>query len=884
MNTISIKSSLLLGAAFAGAAFASPAMAQTAADDSGTGDIIVTAQRVEQRLQDVPVSIQVFDNKQITQRNIARASDLAIYTPSLSVNERYGPEKSNFNLRGFNQDASTAPTVGVYFAEVVGVRAQGGTTSGNTVGAGAFTDLQNVQVLKGPQGTLFGRNTTGGAVLLTPQKPTDNLEGYVEGTYGNYDQKRVQAAINVPLADTFKIRVAVDRNKRDGFMHNVTGIGPKDYNDVDYTYARLSIVADLTPDLENYTIFHYSDSDTNGYASKIVGCATPSSPTQPLNVTQGTPGYSGTRHLQAASCAIQLGRQTARGDDPFYDIESRNPSPFLKIQQWQVINTTTWRASDTITIKNIASYGEFRERANFDLGASNFVVPSIDTGIGLNGQPTTGFSARRLSPLLPNVVLAGGQPYQRIVLDTAGPNTYNSAESTFTNELQIRAHTDKLDLVVGGYLEFSRPIGFSAGRTGIFFDCNRPQNIDCANPLLIGSISESSTKLDFNNNGVFAQGTYKLTDKLSLTGGFRYTFDKIVGLTQGTRAGLNQGATTGAGFIDPVSGKTIFRACTDSFRHLADRPGLDRSSCNTILVNKSNKPTWLANIDYKFSPDLMAYAKYARGYRQGGLNFTNPGFESWAPESLDSYELGLKSTFRGAVSGYLNIAGFYNKLKNQQVFGGLVATPAAAATGVAGGNAVINAGKSTIYGVEVDGSALFFDIFRVSASYAFLHTKVDSVSAPATVGDGSALGQQLVGTPFGSVTPNVQAGSAFVLSPKHKFSITPQINLPVPESVGQVSLSATWVHQSSYINDGSVPKFVNGIPLGYTPATDLINLNLDWRSVAGSPVDLGLFVTNLTKERYNVANTGAWLSAGVAEIIPNQPRFYGVRLRYSFGQ
>ncbi|MCW1431081.1 TonB-dependent receptor [Novosphingobium sp. JCM 18896] len=891
MHKARLKPTLFLSTALL-AGLATPALAQNA-DDSTTGDIIVTAQRVEQRLQDVPVSITVFNAQQLTQKNIAVATDLAVYTPSLSVNERYGPEKANFNIRGFNQDAATAPTVGVYFAEVVGVRAQGGTTSGNTVGAGAFTDLQNVQVLKGPQGTLFGRNTTGGAVLLTPAKPTSELGGYLEGTYGNYDQIRVQGALNIPLSDTFKVRIAGERNKRDGFMKNQSGVGPEDLNNVNYSYARLSLVADLTPDLENYTVFHYSDSNTRGYASKIIGCATPASPDNPLNVNVGTTGYSGTRHLQAASCAVQLARQTARGDG-FYDIETRNPNSYLNIVQWQVINTTTWRASDSITVKNIASYGEFRERANFDLGASNFVIPSIDTGVGLNGQPTTGFSARRLSGSLPNVVLAGGQPYDRIVLDTAGDNTNNAAQSTFTNEFQIQGSFDKLDFVLGGYLEFARPIGYNVGRTAIFLDCARPETITCNNPLLIGSISESSTKFNFDNHGIFGQATYKITDKLSLTGGIRYTFDKIVGLTNSTRAGLSANAGTGPLFVDPVGGRLIARACTDSFRHnrtgpradpavVANPPALDRSVCTTVLTNKSSEPTWLLNLDYKVTPDLMVYAKYARGYRQGGLNFTNPGFEVWNPEKLDSYEIGLKSTFRGAVSGYLNLAGFYNNLTNQQVFGSLQPTAEAAATGVAGGNAVINAGKSRIYGAEVDGSVGLGEIFRVAFGYTYLNTKVKDVAPRAIQGDGSPLGDRLVGTPFGSVNPNVQAGSAFVLSPKHKFSITPTITLPVDESVGDVSLSATWVHQSSYINDGSVPKFVNGLPLGFTPATNLINLNLDWRSVAGSPVDLSLFVTNLTKEQYNVANTAAWNSAGVAEIIPNQPRFYGVRLRYTLG-
>ena len=97
--------------------------------------------------------------------------------------------------------------MGVYFAEVVGVRAQGGTTSGNTVGAGAFMDLANVQVLKGPQGTLFGRNTTGGAILLTPKKPTDRFEGYVEGSAGNYSMYKIDGAVNIPISDNFKVRL-----------------------------------------------------------------------------------------------------------------------------------------------------------------------------------------------------------------------------------------------------------------------------------------------------------------------------------------------------------------------------------------------------------------------------------------------------------------------------------------------------------------------------------------------------------------------------------------------------------------------------------------------------------------------------------------------------
>jgi iron complex outermembrane recepter protein len=157
------------------------------------------------------------------------------------------------------------------------------------------------------------------------------------------------------------------------------------------------------------------------------------------------------------------------------------------------------------------------------------------------------------------------------------------------------------------------------------------------------------------------------------------------------------------------------------------------------------------------------------------------------------------------------------------------------------------------------------------------------VAGAALQGDGSVLGQRLVGTPFGQILPRVQVGSPFNDTPKHKLSVTASYKLPLDESLGDIRIGGTYVKTASYINDGSVPATVNGIGLGVSPSTDLVNLNLDWKGVAGSPVDLAFFVTNLTKEAYNVASTGAWASAGIAEILLNQPRFYGVRLRYNFG-
>jgi outer membrane receptor protein involved in Fe transport len=192
-------------------------------EDNDVGsDIIGTARCIDERLQDVPISIAVSNQQQLDNRNLTTTADLAQFTASLAANVRWGVEKATFSIRGFNQDAYTAPTVGVYFAEVAGVCAQGGTESGRDVGADAFMDLQNAQVLKGPQGSLFGRNSTGGAILLVPCKPSDELSGYVERSVGNYHLSRVQGALNVPLADTFNAQLAGDHYERDRYLRNAS--------------------------------------------------------------------------------------------------------------------------------------------------------------------------------------------------------------------------------------------------------------------------------------------------------------------------------------------------------------------------------------------------------------------------------------------------------------------------------------------------------------------------------------------------------------------------------------------------------------------------------------------------------------------------------------
>ena len=806
---------LLLGSA--------PAFAQEAQDgtaDNEADTIVVTARRVEERLQDVPISMTVFNQEQITSRNVVNAGDLATYTPSLTTNGRFGAESTSFAIRGFIQEGPTSPSVGVYFSEVIAPRANGGTTGGNGAGPGSFFDLQNVQVLKGPQGTLFGRNTTGGAVLLVPQKPTSDLEGFVEGSIGNYDLRRGQVVLNLPLAETFRVRLAVDRQKRDGYLRNVSPVGPRDFADVKYAAYRLSVVGDLTPDLENYTIASYNVSNTNGFLPKVFVVTNPT-------------GY------RAAEYAAQIASTPG-----FYDVSNGNPYAHQRIAQWQVINTTTWQASDNLTIKNIVSYAEFRQKQSANINGDNGYDPVTNS-------------------------------YNYAVSIQPGPNRYNISQSTFTEELQLQGKSSdgKLTYQVGGYFEKAEPLnGFQTYYAGIFADCTDIFALQCidrrgratpngAGGNLEGRVAQvliSRSQYHFRNAGLYAQGTYQLTDRLGLTAGFRYTFDRTDGLGQSLRARFPSPNTPvfECGVPAPITqGGTSAQVLGDPTR------------CSIERSSKSNKPTWMVDLDYKPADDILLYAKYARGYRQGSINITQYGLETWGPEKVDTYEIGAKTQFRDFLNTTFNISAFYNNFSDQQLQ--LSAFPCTTISLpqcpfiVAGAAGIANAGKSTIKGVEIDAAITPFEGLRIEGAYAYLDTKINTITLPPP-------------PPGFTQLASVAAGGRIPLTPKHKYTVTGSYTLPLSEDVGEVVFSATFSHQGSTF--GSVAS----LPAQQTlPAQNLLNLNLAWYSVGGSPVDVSLFATNVTKNEFSTFTTGA--SNGFDAFIPNQPRMYGARIKYRFG-
>lgn len=787
-------------------------------------EIVVTARRREERLQDVPVSMTVMSQDQMHNRNIVNAGDIATYTPSLHASSRFGSDSTTFAIRGFSQELRTTSSVGVYFAEVIAPRGANVTQSGDGAGPGDFFDLENVQVLKGPQGTLFGRNTTGGAVLLAPKKPTDELEGYVEGSIGNYDMHRVQGVINVPVADNFRMRFGVDHQQRDGYLNNISDIGPGDFEDMDYTAFRASFVWDITDRIENYTIAKYSESETNGSPYSIFDCNPAGNP------------------ILGVMCATDLGQRRAMGNDGHFDVYNYLDNSKSELEQWQVINTTTFEINDNLTLKNIISYAEFESRQNFALYGTNWNLGSLNAIIPPGMLPAP----------LPNDLLI----FQMIGSSSGIPTT---DQKTFVEELQLQgtAFDDRLTWQAGLYYEKSKPNGDYGSINPSQLSCDmstvgssNPADWACWDPLgsleggtIRGSYLVAPGGVTYENQAVYAQGTWEFNDQWSLTAGVRYTKDETKGWTD------EQIFTFAGNFLAPGPVNTV-------------TPEVNQRRPETT----SEEPTWLIGVDYRPMEDVLLYAKYARGYRQGSVNLAAvPGdWETHDPEQVDTYEIGAKTSFYGRFPGTFNISAFYNDFEDQQIQFGYFRTEGTGST------AVLNAGGSTLWGVEVEGNVFLTDNLSVNASYAYLNTELDSLSVPVPAEYPAGVDQN-VGL---NISSNV--GEPLSYAPEHKLVLTAAYRLPIDEALGDMDVSATYIYTDKM---QGVARSVS--PYAVLPSYELVNLNFNWRHIMGTGFDVSAFVTNATNEKYRTYVTGNWSSGFEAGRV-GPPRMYGARIRYNF--
>ena len=686
MSKISIRNLLIRVSLGAIVATGAPLHAQVAgepAEETGLGDIVVTARRVAENQQDVPVAVTVLSGQELRTRNVQNLVDVAQFTPGLST--RGGASSAaafNVTLRGMvqtDQLATLDPSVGTYVDGVNWARAYGLN--------GSILDVSAVQVLKGPQGTLFGRNTTGGAILISTNDPViETFSGRLSGTYGRFNERQLDGFINVPLGEKLAIRVAGLWLKRDGYTLNTaaatasTAVNPaafgevgkrppvgspngRKFNERDRQSVRGKILFKPTETLSLLVSGEYYNSDDSSPANQI-RLATTSYTASNSTFTVGSTSalYAGilsggpaptSAANAAASTALGLGILTAEAAS--YNQSPRmtraNEVPYSKART-HTYNFIGTLDTDWGQIKLISGYRRVRTSALTDLDGSSFPIA---------------LSAFK----------------QRL--------TQKSIEVQTTG----KAFEDRLDFAAGAFA---------------FHEQGYDQSLSITVPLLNPISQHQQGRIDNDSIGVYSQATYHFTDTVSATGGLRYSVDDK-GLDQ-----RNNGYNRTSGVTTcQITGMTINLG--------AEIVG--PRQCSTRRRDSFGGWSYTAGLEWKPTDDILLYVKTSKGFRSGGQNLraaTIVSFIPFGPEVAYSHEIGVKSEFLDRRLR-VNAALFTSDVKGLQRTTLVPTAPIPPST--VGGTATIisNAGKARYRGGEIEVQALVAEGLRLSASAAYVHPK-----------------------------------------------------------------------------------------------------------------------------------------------------------------
>jgi iron complex outermembrane receptor protein len=661
-------------------AFTAPALAQDAATadaDQAPGEIVVTAQKRSESLQSVPVAVSVLSGKDLADASRPSIESAAQMVPSLNFLKSGTTLNQTIFLRGVGTatfSIAGEPSVSTVVDGVVYAR------SGE-----AFSDLVDVaqiEVLRGPQGTLFGKNASAGVINITTQMPKNEFGGTLEASYFDRNEVRLKGAVNLPLGQDLAARVTGFYGSYDGNIRNVTANtwvnGYKHYG------IRGQFLYEPSNNLRVYLAADYYKNDDDCCADIIA--------TGPLTGAG----------LPQTSLAFSV-LPTPAGAD------------------------TRAVAQNLITATKERGWGV---SGQIDLGVGSHTLTSITAYRGWDNTEI------RDGDWLDRAYVGFAQ------LHDNGPQS----STTFSQELRLTSPADQtLSYVVGLYYSraesertFTRNVtqctAAVGAPTGVLIPCGSVNANAATTPN--GSATFGSV---FNNFAAFGQATLKLGDKARLIGGLRYTNDKlsvfhgrVSPLTgPGIQANFDQGVYDE--YVRLVGLGTSPTAAATAAVALSNGVPFRTKTSNDNLSGK-------AALQYDFSDDVMGYASYARGYKGPAynvfFNLTATGTNVIEPETSDSFEIGLKNTFLDGKMTF-NIAGFYAKYSNFQannpdLVAGVVVTR------------FTNAGSISTTGIEMDLSYRPAKNTTFNAGLAVTDAHVIQFKAPlgstAVVPTGTALG------------------------------------------------------------------------------------------------------------------------------------------------
>ncbi len=770
---------LALATGVSAVAMAAPALAQeaaaeaaeTAAENSNQGglaEIVVTAERRAESLQKTALAVTAVTGDTLINAGISEATGLAKLVPALTI-QPSGGSSTSFFLRGVGTQSGNS------FAEnAVSFNFNGVFVGRPTAPAGTFYDLQRVEVVKGPQGTLYGRNATGGAINVLPMRPKlGEFSGDVTLEYGNYDAKKGMGAINLPIGETVALRLATQIVDRDGYLSD-------GYDDERGEAARASLLIKPDNQWSMLLVADYFNQRGKGPGNVLIPTATFAAPplsdriggSDPIAVAAagaaaltlpGNPFCGGFGNLVRSGCVY-----TPRGDG--------------------YLNNEFWGVSATV---------------EGDLGFADLTV------IPAYRSTKTDF---------------------RTYLPGFLGEIQDSADQ-MSVEVRISSKADqRLRYVLGGFY---------------FWEDQAALNYFAQGDL---STARFNPKLKTESRAVFGQLTFDVTDTFRLVAGGRYTKEDKTQLTSSVSGGR-------PGPVNPPLG--------------APFPG----------ALSFEKFTWKAGVEWDAGPASLVYANVATGFKTGGFFVASPPDNTFAPEELTAYTIGTKNRFMNNRL-QVNLEAFYWDYTDQQVtFVGGVRTGSGL---FANGGVTVNAGKSRIYGAELEMAFALTPNDRFNANVQYLNGKYNSLKTANFSGPGNPIPTGCVVTGSRLANPGVNnarffdtdcSGKPTVQSPKWVANLGYEHTFELGGDMNLVAGARTNISSSFFLN---VNFQENERQKAFMTSDAYLTLN-----GADDRWSLTGFINNIENEVI-FARAGNRPILNISYATLRAPRTYGARIGYRF--
>lgn len=822
---------------------AAPAVAQTQApaDDGTVPEIVVTLQKREQKLLNVPAAVTGFNSSFMNDVGVTDFAELALFVPGFEVQDQ-SPNNPGFVMRGITSDSGVATgeaRVSVFQDGVSISRSRGAYVE--------LFDLDRVEVAKGPQSTLFGRGALIGAVNVIQNKAKPILDGKAAVSVGDYDYRMVDAMVNVPLTETIAVRLAGRTKHRDGYTENL--LGGEDFNGLGTDALRFSAAWRPSDALRFDLITNYQKDSTPGTAFKS-GTFNPTNPQTGAVIGDLSPN-SGAALVNAPGFMNRdLGlERTVTGTTLLTD----------------------WRLSDSYSLSSITAYRRFSASEVFDADGMSLPVLAI-------AEEAKG---KQWSQEL------------RLNYDAGQAVSWFAGLSYFKEEAQTRIPMQIDERVAGLFLtnNLPRPTPLSMPMIA----AAAPTAFGPLAPYINPAHREASTTFgETESIDAYADLTWRVTPKFELSAGLRYTQDdKVSGYSASVET---PSVLAAASLLTPVITSNVQTQVTALVTQYVTANGSMPSQAQInawtaavtpvvvqavvagmppVGIFKQPTPGNGNRVDQSFSDDgvtfrlvgryafsdtVNAYASMARGRQpkvlsgdSGATPLAAPKFTYADAETVDSLELGLKTRLMGGRLSW-DTAVYGYKYENFQT---QVST-------TSGGLITVSAGEADAYGLETQAYYRVTPGADLFLTYAYSHAR------------------------FGN---GLYEGNRFRLSPDHTLSLGGRFKFSTQNARFWFTPTYTWQSEVFFDDNNDLPQYQTAVP-NLRPVADtkqdekqeaygLLNLRLGFAPL-NAPWSVEVFADNVTDEAYikDAGNTGDNL--GIATFIAGEPRMVGVTLRFNY--